>query len=649
MNRITLTLNFFILFLITNAQVPSFQWAKNIGGSALDGARTVATDNRGNVFAAGVCKGIIDFDPGPSTYTAGSLSGKEFITKFDAFGNFLWVRTIGDSLQYMTLSITTNTLGDLYLTGEFTDTLDFDPGVGTFTLSPVGQSDIFILKLDANGNFVWAKSFKGIGYDRGLEIKTDNSGNIYTSGYYSDTVDFDPGIATYTLGSNGGGDIFVSKLDASGNFVWAKSLGGSGVQDFGYLAVDNNGAVFVTGRFFGTCDFDPGIGIYNLTPVGSGDIFICKLDQSGNFVWAKNIGGSSADEAFSIAVDNAGGLYVTGHYMSANVDFDPGPGTFIMSSTGGGLDIFIVKLNTSGNFIWAKTFTGNGAETAYSIAYDGFNGIYTTGNFSSLTDFDPGPATFNLSIVGFYDIFISKLDTAGNFIWAGGMGSTFAESSNDIATDAYGNVFTVGGFKSVIDCDFSAATSTLSSNGDYDVFIHKLNNCLTPSIINTTPASSQTFCVNNSATLTASSTGIITWFALVSSVITPVATGPSYVIPTLASGTYTYYMQAQNCSATSSLVPVIISVQLCTGLNEFKNKETNIKVYPNPVKDLLTVDMLFSGKKEILIYNVNGSLMQKIYTTENNYLFSLSEYVAGFYLLKINSDSGSFNYKLIKE
>ena len=125
------------------------------------------------------------------------------------------------------------------------------------------------------------------------------SGAIYTTGFFSATVDFDPGAGVFNLTSAGSGDIFISKLDASGNFVWAKQMGGIAYDKCYSIAIDTagSGALYTTGVFEGTADFDPGAGTLNLTPAGQYDIFISKLDSSGNFVWAKRIGGTGRDVA----------------------------------------------------------------------------------------------------------------------------------------------------------------------------------------------------------------------------------------------------------------------------------------------------------------------------------------------------------------
>ena len=148
----------------------------------------------------------------------------------------------------------------------------------------------------AQPNFVWANQLGGTGSDIGYSIASDASGNVYTTGYYSGTVDFDPGPGVFTLTSAGAtNDIFVYKLNATGNLVWAKSLGGTGAEMGLSIAVDASGNVYTTGQFQGIADFDPGVGVVTFTSAGNYDIFVSKLDASGNYVWAKCFGGTALD------------------------------------------------------------------------------------------------------------------------------------------------------------------------------------------------------------------------------------------------------------------------------------------------------------------------------------------------------------------
>lgn len=324
-------------------------------------------------------------------------------------------------------------------------------------------------------NLAWAKQFKGYSKASGNSIVVDASGNVYTTGFFESTVDFDPGIGVFELSAIGSNDVFVSKLDPSGNFLWAKQFKTESYTSS--IAVDASGNVCITGDFSGTVDFDPAAGTSNTFYLIGGGMFVCKLDSSGNFLWAKRIASTYPE---SIALDGLGNVYTTGYFFGV-VDFDPGAGILELSSAGGSSysDIFISKLDASGNFVWAKQF--NGAATQYrrsnSIAVDVVGNVLTTGNFSGSVDFDPSVSTFTLTDGG---AFISKLDASGNFVWAKQFAaSSGGASGGTITSDASGNVYIAGGFKGTVDFDPSTdifnLTVSIPDGSDSDAFISKLD------------------------------------------------------------------------------------------------------------------------------------------------------------------------------
>ncbi|WP_317897933.1 SBBP repeat-containing protein [Aurantibacillus circumpalustris] len=470
-----------ILFILSLTQLnaQNFAWVKEFGGSvATSSCKKTLIDASGNIYTTGSFAGAVDFDPGPGTFTLYSATGDGFVSKLDASGNFVWAKAMGG----FNTSIAVDVSGNVYTTGIYTGTVDLDPGIGTFTVNSVGLYDFFIRKLDVSGNFVWGKSIGGSSNDEGNSVAVDNSGNVYTTGYFRDVVDFDPGAGTFTLNSIGGtDDVFISKLDASGNFVWVKSMG-SGFGDVANsISIDGSGNIYTTGYYGGTADFDPGVGTYVLSPSSGGDIFVSKLNAAGNFVWAKSMGGAGGDRAYEITLDASGNVYTTGYY-GYGADFDPGPGTFTL---GGGSCIFVSKLDVTGNFVWAKSLGGTLGDIGYSISTDASGNVYTTGFFSGVSDFDPGAGTFTLASVGGNsnsDIFVSKLSAAGNFVWAQAMGGTGVDYGNSIALDPVGNVYTSGDYASYdIDFDPGVGTYTLSYGGNTKGYIHKMS-CVQPTI-----------------------------------------------------------------------------------------------------------------------------------------------------------------------
>ena len=358
-------------------------------------------------------------------------------------------------------SITADASGNIYTTGNFSGNVDFDPGPGVFNLSTNGTADIFISKSDSAGNFIWAKQMEGSIYAYSIAIALDAFGNIYTTGSFAGGVDFDPGPGVFNL-SAGGTDVFVSKLDSAGNFIWVKQMwAGSGNS----IAIDVYGNVLVTGFIRNSSAYT--------------QIFILKLNAAGNTVWSKQIGGvNSACSGSSITTDGAGNVYTAG-YFSINpavnpIDFDPGPGVYNIYPVGGA-DIFVSKLNAAGNFVWSKQMGGTQFEEGNSITVDASGNVITTGYFNGTVDFDPGPAVFNLSSFGDEDIFVSKFNAAGNFIWAKQMGGIQSEEGNSLAVDAAGNVYITGHFYGTADFDPGSPVYNLVSAGFSDIFISKLD------------------------------------------------------------------------------------------------------------------------------------------------------------------------------
>jgi hypothetical protein len=470
----TTALLFTIFIGIITGQAQNFQWAESMGSSAIEFGRSIATDSSGNVYTSGFFIGTADFDPGPGTINLISAGNRDiFISKFDTQGNIIWAKRIGGTGYDIATSITVDNSGNVYTTGKFSGTVDFDPGAGTSNLTSAGGGDIFISKLDPIGNFVWAKRMGGTGIINANTIALDNSGNVYTSGYFFRTADFDPGLGTSNLTSVGTSDIFISKLDTAGNFIWARSIGGNSYDEATSIAADNSGNVYTTGSFAGTADFDPGAGTSNLTSSGSNDIFVSKLDAAGDYVWAKKIGGAIAEFSESIAVDLSGNVYTTGSYTDT-VDFDPGPGTTNLFSVGI-YNVFVSKLDAAGNFIWAKSMGGTSSSSGgSSIAVDSFENVYLSGNFLDTADVDPGSGTVNLISLGSNDIFVAKLDAAGNFIWARSIGGTTFDLNYSIAIDGTNNIYTAGWFEGTVDFDPGPRTSNLTSVGSHNMFLLKL-------------------------------------------------------------------------------------------------------------------------------------------------------------------------------
>ncbi len=373
--------------------------------------------------------------------------------------------------------ITTDASGNVFITGSFYGTVDFDPGPGSYTLTCTFL-DLYLAKYDPSGNFIWARNIGRhvvpMGLIEGRNIKVIPSGDIYVTGPFGGTIDFDPGPGTSTLMTTSADlDVYITKLDLNGNLLWSSQLQGySGFDDSGEaVEIDASGNVYASGTFQlpGYVDFDPGPGTYTMS-AANGGTYVLKLNSSGNFLWAKQMG----QYGNAMVMDASSNICIAGSFYGT-YDFDPGPGTFTMTNTSAGYNIFMEKLDVNGNFLWAKQMVGNNNSYPLDIGVDASGNIFSTGYFSGTVDFDPGPSVNNMISVGNYDIYINKLDPNGNYLWAKRMGSTNDDLGVDLAVDGSGNVISTGWFRGTVDFDPGPSVLNFSSAGNDDIYINKLD------------------------------------------------------------------------------------------------------------------------------------------------------------------------------
>lgn len=408
-----------------------------------------------------------------------SIAFTYFANAIIAQPNFEWLVRFGSNATEQTHCVISDKQGNVYTTGYFRNTVDFDPGLGIFNLTSIGLEDIFISKLDAAGNLIWVKQIGSSSPDEGNSIAVDDSGYVYSTGYFNLTTDFDPGPGVFNLTASNG-PCYISKLNANGDFVWAKTIGNSGGNHIGYsITLDKSANIHFTGKSGGTVDFDPGPGVQNrFSNSSSFDPFVCKWDKNGNYIWAYFFGSSAQEHAYGITVDTSGNVYTTG-FFNLTADFDPGLGTYNMTSFSGGAtmpDVFVSKLDKNGNFKWARQLGSNSssfADEGYDIAVDYSGNVYTSGKFGGNADFDPGAGTFMINITN-SDAFISKLDSLGNFVWAFNIPGVGQDWGYSIDLDSVGNIYSTGLYGGInVDFDPGPAAYNLSGAGGGDVYICK--------------------------------------------------------------------------------------------------------------------------------------------------------------------------------
>lgn len=470
-----LSILIFILFtsIIANAQAPRFDWARAGNGNNIDLAESITTDPSGNVIIAGDFRSDV-LDCGsvslPNSDTIPSTSNEYdiYLIKYDSAGTILWAKSFGsDSTTEFAKSITTDASGNIILTGSWYGNVCTIDGITIYNW--YGTESTFMAKLDPNGNVLWLKNVRGMGNAVPESVTLDASGNIFITGYY-DLLAFTIGTGIDTLQSNGSEDMFLVKLDASGNVLWMRGAGGTSEDRGNTVCTDAAGNAIVTGIYTDTIVF----GATTLTYSGSGgysDIFIVKYDASGNVLWAKSGGNQNYNNYPTISADTSGNIIMTGFYNAASITFDA---VTLTNPSAPESDIFIVKYDPSGNIIWAKTEGGPGDQTAYDITTDRAGNIYlSAATVVFTTYFDTIAYT---SYPGDWYIVV-KYDAAGNALWATGCQPYAYPNAEGIAIDLNNNVFLTG----IYFGDNVIGNDTLHNySGDQDIFVAKLNAVYVP-------------------------------------------------------------------------------------------------------------------------------------------------------------------------
>ncbi len=364
-------------------------WTAQIGSSSNDSSNSVAVDASGNAYISGV--------------TFGSLGGTNaggadaFLTKFDSSGNELWSQQIGTASTDSSRSVAVDASGNVYISGRTEGNLG-----GT----NAGGADAFLSKFDSSGNELWSQQIGTATYDYSNSVAVDASGNAYISGY--------------TLGSLGGPhagsyDAFLVKFDSSGNELWSQQIGTSSTDQSWSVAVDAAGNAYISGYTGGSLGG---------TNAGSFDAFLTKFDSSGNELWSQQIGTSSSDQSHSVAVDASGNAYISGYTYGS-----------LGGTNAGSYDAFLTKFDSSGNELWSQQIGTSSGDLSWSVAVDASGNAYISGGtFGSLGGTNAGGA----------DAFLTKFDSSGNELWSQQIGTSWPDHSRSVAVDAFGNVYISG-------------------------------------------------------------------------------------------------------------------------------------------------------------------------------------------------------------
>jgi hypothetical protein len=370
-------------------------------------------------------------------------------------GSLLWAKRFGDAFSQAGKRIAVDSKDNIIVTGTFAGTTDFGGGLEMCA----GAGDVFIVELDPSGSYRWAMSAGDASNQTGESIAADGSGNVLLLGDLSGSANFGGGLLT----SVDGIDVFLAKLAPDGTHLWSKRFGNEGDQYGASVAMDPQGNVVLTGRNEGSVSFGGDV-LTNPTSgaLGGGAVFVAKLDPSGEHLWSKQLGDGSDQYGDAVTTDGQGNIFVLAEGGGA-MDFGGGP---LIGA--GGLDVFLAKLDPTGKHLWSKRFGDAMIQYGAGIAVDAQGNVFMLASSSGGIDFGGGL----LASKGALDVFVAKLDPAGNHIWSKRFGDGGNQMGRGIAVSQGSEVLVTGYFEGQL----SFGGGMLGSVGSNDIFLTKLGN-----------------------------------------------------------------------------------------------------------------------------------------------------------------------------
>lgn len=686
-NLILLILIFQFQYIYT--QNVNFEWVRTAGNSVSDGGQSVVTDLSGDVICSGLFEKTINFNSLNKNISLTSNGNNGyydmFVVKTSNSGSIKWAKNIGgNNAAIASYKMVVDTFKNIYIAGIFTGKVDFDPSANVFELSTNGvNSDIFLMKMDSIGNFIWAKSIGSSEYDYCKSMTIDKScSNVYIVGNFGGAVDFNPSPAVdmkYSFGQNDG---YISKFDINGNYVWTQTFGSKNFDYVGDISISAKNEILLTGSVSDTAYFENKQ--YKLYSKSLGVFgFIAKFNSNGKYLWAQLIGDGEC-HGVSISNDDADNIYVEGYFYSfVNFNYK---GTQVYKSSQGGADVFILKLKSNGDFIWVKSFEGileegtremyvSPSGNIYSLTI--FQTTYSTNTVYNKVDFDPSSSNFYITNKGPSCVVISKLDSSGNFKWAKPLGGDYSViDGTDITQDYMGNIFTCGAYQSIVDFNPDLPEFKDTTNGSYDIYIHKLGHCEpTLRIVNLEICNGMNY-VFKGKVITKSGQYIDTFqshYGCDSIVHLNLNIKPSNsifkikdtLVSTLVADTYQWY----NCDSNKIIIgaidkqlillakgnySVITSKNGCIDtancFSNYSNTQLPFIVFPNPNNGQLTIQL--KEKLPIIKYKVYDAIARLIiedtqYNT-SEITINCEVYCSGVYLLCIELDNTIYTTKFLK-
>ncbi len=436
----------------------------------------VATDSSGDVFVVGYFSGTVIFNPADVTTSVTSANDSAFVTKFNSNGSYVWTRTFDTSSGTAQASgVSINSSGDIFVTGGFSGTVVFNPSDNTTSVTS-NNSDSFITEFNAAGSYNSTQTFDASsGYSGATGISTDSSGDIYVTGWFTQTITFNPSdSSTSVTTSNNTIDSFLTKYNSSGGYLWTQTFDvvtTNGQAQSTAIAIDNSGAIYIAGFFQDTVIFNPNDSSTSVTAgVGNQNLgdFITKYNPNGTYDFTTTVDVGGYYNHPSVAIDSNNDVYLADSFTGTVASNPNDPSTSIITPDRNGdreeHGGFINKYNSSGSFDWSQTINENQGGYIPSTNLDGIsidaNGnVYVVGTFNN-----DGAYVGNDADQGF----LSELSPDGTIDLTKPSGGN---SPAAITVDGNNNIFIAGSFDGSITFDGPGGSDTQTAGGSGGAFL----------------------------------------------------------------------------------------------------------------------------------------------------------------------------------
>ncbi len=628
------------VFIVKANKAGDVIWAKAVGGHGQANGNAIAVDENGNVYVAGTYMDTTDFDPGTGQslrstgqYEQGTPGSdgygmyyyeNSYVLKLSPDGAFEWVR---DFYGYYNvakgLAAWRSTDGHgVCVTGGFSDTVDFNQRNGTdvrVTHSLPGYSDrmdMYVLKLSQSGDLLWLKVMGGMkGRDLGHAVYVDNNGDVFTTGEFTDSADFDPGAGLAILRSNvePAGGIFISKLNAQGDHVMAVGMGSTSATRGSWgsaIRTDRFGNIAIAGTYQISADMDPlKAGIASqITGTGNVNAFVARYDAQARFKWVKPLttSASGLQQAWGVAFDDAGSVYTVGHFTNdINLNPNNNPPAVVNSGAFNIPNTFVSKFDSAGNYAWSKHYNSKGNAYGYAINVNSSRHVYLTGFFMDTLDVNPDGAPELLPPMerNSADAFLIKLSCADK------------DQGDDVVV-------------SICADEYEFNNKVYRTSGKYESFFFNQYFCDSIVVLDLTlrEVPKPEIEARGDTLFTSDNFSEYQWFFFNDSI--PGATSARHVVT--ENGAYTVRVTSKDSCVSTARTYIVTNV----GIGDPDAWVNSMSVYPNPAGDVLHL----SGSCIAYVYGMDGRQVLASGTAVNK--LDIGHLQGGVYLLRFKDPDG---------